>query len=277
MQAIGVVFDANPKVYYYEVSSDGWQSHDAVVVTTARGVELATVVQGANERREKEIEKGEILRLATAQDLLDYQANKDKASALVPDIRDAVRQHHLEMKICGVEYTLDKSKIIITYTAEDRVDFRELLKVLGAKYKARIEMHQVGNRDEVQYVGAMGICGRECCCKGFLGDFDKVSIKMAKNQGIALNPTKINGACGRLLCCLKYEDDTYREILARMPKMNSMVTTPDGKGKVVYNDILRERVTVAFERGEDVERQEYALADIRFTKVTVAPSSDGDE
>lgn len=277
MQAIGVVFGTNPKVYYYEVSDGRIQPHHAVVVTTARGVELATVVQGATEKKDKDVEKGEILRLATAQDMLDYQANVDGAKALMPEIRDAVRQQGLDMKICGVEYTLDRSKIIITYTAEDRVDFRELLKVLGAKYKARIEMRQVGNRDEVQYVGAMGICGRECCCKGFLGDFDKVSIKMAKNQGIALNPTKINGACGRLLCCLKYEDEAYKEILARMPKVNSIVVTPDGKGKVVYNDILRERVTVSFERGEDVERTEYPLADIKFTRVTVAPSSDDDE
>ncbi len=277
MQAIGVVFGTNPKVYYYEVSDEHIQPHDAVVVTTARGVELATVVQGATDKKDKEIEKGEILRLATAQDILDYQANIDSAKALIPEIKEVVRQQRLDMKICGVEYTLDKSKIIITYTAEDRVDFRELLKVLGAKYKARIEMRQVGNRDEVQYVGAMGICGRECCCKGFLGDFDKVSIKMAKNQGIALNPSKINGACGRLLCCLKYEDEAYKEILARMPKVNSMVITPDGKGKVVYNDILREKVTVSFERGEDVERTEYALADIKFTRVTVAPSSDDDE
>ena len=170
------------------------------------------------------------------------------------------------MKIGFITVNLDKNKIYVHYTADDRVDFRELIKVLGTKYKARIEMHQIGNRDETKQIGAIGVCGRVTCCKAFLNDFDKVSIKMAKNQNISLNPTRINGMCGRLLCCFKYEDEYYAEMQKKMPKVGSTITTPDGKGVVSANDFLREKVSVTFTKDETTEVKVYELSDLQVFK-----------
>jgi cell fate regulator YaaT (PSP1 superfamily) len=171
------------------------------------------------------------------------------------------------MKLSLIEYTLDRDKVIINYTAEGRVDFREIVKSLANKLKSRIEMHQIGSRDQVQCIGAMGVCGRECCCKSYLNDFDKVVIKMAKNQGLSLNPTKLNGMCGKLMCCLKYEDDFYAEVISRMPKVSQRVLTPDGEGETISLDILKEQVEVKFVRGEEVERKIYDLSDLQFSRV----------
>ena len=168
------------------------------------------------------------------------------------------------MKIGFITVSLDKKKINVNYTAEDRVDFRELIKILGTKYKARIEMRQIGNRDETKQIGAIGVCGRVTCCKAYLNDFDKVSIKMAKNQNISLNPNKINGMCGRLLCCFKYEDDFYSEMQKKMPKENSLVSTPDGKGTVSSRDFLKETVTVTFTKDDTTENKVYDLKDIQI-------------
>lgn len=267
MQVAGVLFDNNPKLYTFEADGE-YAIDDKVVVETARGVELGKVAQLTKDYVFSENEEIKpVLRKATSNDIQNFEENAKKANEFLPQIKNVISDLNLGMKICQVEYTLDKSKVIVTYTAEDRVDFRELIKILGAKLRTRIEMRQVGSRDEVQYIGALGICGRECCCKSFLGDFDKVSIKMAKNQGLALNPTKINGACGRLLCCLKYEDDFYKEISKKMPKVNSYVETPDGKAKVLYNDLMKEKVTVLFENDEDSEKKEYDLKNLSFSRV----------
>ena len=155
------------------------------------------------------------------------------------------------MKIVSVEYCLDASKVVIEFSAEDRVDFRELLKELASALKVRIELHQVGQRDEVKIIGGLGPCGEECCCVRFLKEFEHVTVKMAKNQGLSLSPTKISGLCGRLMCCLGYENKAYEEVLKRMPKLNSKLQTSKGFGQVVYNDILRERVSVKVQTGED--------------------------
>ena len=170
----------------------------------------------------------------------------------------------LDMKLSLIEYTLDREKVIVNYTAEGRVDFREIVKSLANKLKARIEMHQIGSRDEVQQKGAIGICGRECCCKAHLNDFDKVVIKMAKNQGLSLNPNNISGLCGKLLCCLAYENPYYVEVLKVMPKVNSTVSTPDGKGTVVYTDLLKKTVSVKFQSETSSEIKDFALEDIKF-------------
>ena len=158
-------------------------------------------------------------------------------------------------------------QLIINYTAENRVDFREIVKSLASKLKARIEMRQIGSRDQVQCMGAIGVCGRVCCCKAHLSDFDKVTIKMAKNQGLSLNPAKLNGMCGKLLCCLKYEDDVYAEVLDKMPKVGQRVSTPDGEGEAKSLDILHEEVEVLFVKGEETERKTYPLSDINFSKI----------
>ena len=171
------------------------------------------------------------------------------------------------MKLSLLEYTLDREKIIINYTAEGRVDFRDIVRSLATKLKVRVEMRQIGTRDQVQQMGAIGICGRVCCCKAHLDDFDKVVIKMAKNQGLSLNPSKLNGMCGKFLCCLKYEDDFYAEMLAKMPKVGQRVSTPDGEGETQSLDILHEQVEVKFVRGDEVERKIYPLADIQFSRI----------
>jgi cell fate regulator YaaT (PSP1 superfamily) len=182
---------------------------------------------------------------------------------LLPEIKKEVEALNLDMKVSFITTNLDRSKLIISYTADERVDFRTLIKVLAGKYKTKIEMRQIGNRDETKNIGAIAPCGRVCCCKAFLNDFDKISIKMAKNQNIALNPNRINGMCGRLLCCLKYEDEYYEEMQKKMPKINSTITTPDGKGVVTATDFLRETVSVTFTKDDSTEMKIYNLEDLK--------------
>jgi cell fate regulator YaaT (PSP1 superfamily) len=184
------------------------------------------------------------------------------ARKILPEIKNEANKLNLDMKIGFISTSLDKSKLCVYYTAEDRVDFRELIKVLGNKYKARIEMRQIGNRDEAKQIGAIGICGKVTCCKQFLSDFDKVSIKMAKNQNISLNPNKINGMCGRLLCCFKYEDEYYSEMQKKMTKLNSTINTPDGKATVASVDFLRETVTVNITKDDSTEQKKFTLEEI---------------
>ncbi len=167
------------------------------------------------------------------------------------------------MKFVDAEYTLDSSKVIINFTCEDRVDFRELVKELASILKTRIELRQIGIRDQAKIIGAIGNCGKECCCKMYLSDFDKVSIKMAKTQNLSLNPTKISGVCGRLMCCLAYENEFYAEIMSKMPKLNSKVKTKDGIGQVVYNDVLKERVVVKFVTEDSTKIESYAIDEIK--------------
>ena len=208
----------------------------------------------------------QIIRLATETDKKQNCENCKYARSLLPEIKKDVNKLNLNMKVGFISVSLDKSKINVNYTADDRVDFRELIKILGNKYKARIEMRQIGNRDETKQIGAIGVCGRVTCCKAFLNDFDKVSIKMAKNQNISLNPTKINGMCGRLLCCFKYEDEFYAEMQKKMPKENSFVITPDGKGTVLSRDFLKEKISVSFTKDDTTEIKVYDLKDIQISK-----------
>lgn len=279
MQVVGVTFSENPKTFYFLPNNLTVNVGDFVVVQPSRGLSLAKVclVKDAGKDFESENELLPIIRIATEQDKNTHIENEKQAKQITPRIKHIVKNCKLQMKIANVQYLLDKSKIIISYTAEDRVDFRELLKMLASEFKTRIELRQIGSRDEVQQVGAMGICGRICCCKSFLNDFDKVSIKMAKTQGIALNPNKINGACGRLLCCLKYEDDFYNEIISKMPKVASCVKTPDGEAVVQYNDILKQQVTVQFTKGEETERKVYELKDIVFSSIFKKSDDDSQE
>ena len=207
-------------------------------------------------------DKVEFVRLATREDYLSLCKNCRDAKLVLPEVKREAERLNLDMKIGFVAYNLDKTKLTVNYTAEGRIDFRELVKTLGAKYKIRIEMKQIGYRDETKLIGALGVCGRETCCKSFLSDFDKVSIKMAKNQGIALNPSRINGMCGRLLCCLKYEDEYYTEQQKKMPKTNSKVATPDGIGIVDSIDIFKEIVNVKFEKEDSFEIKTYTLSEL---------------
>ncbi len=260
---IGLTFNENPRILYYTTDQQ-FDLGSYLVVNTARGLEVGKV---SKYKEGGAPEPLNFVRIATEQDLNKVKENIEKAKTFMPVVKKEIAEFGLEMKLCLIEYTLDQEKIIINYTAENRVDFRDIVKSLATKLKARIEMHQIGTRDQVQCIGAIGICGRVCCCKAHLNDFDKVSIKMAKNQGLSLNPTKLNGMCGKLLCCLKYEDDLYAEVLARMPKQGQRVSTPDGEGEVKSLDVLHEQVEVMIVKGDESERKMYSLEEVKFSKI----------
>lgn len=262
MQVIEILLKSSPITVYSEDLSH--VKGEYVVVEYNESEELGIVKDKIQHDPDCEFVK--VLRTSTEQDKTRDCENCRYARSLLPEIKKSADKLGLDMKIGLVSSSLDRSKLIINYTADERVDFRELVKILGSKYKTRIEMKQIGNRDETKAIGAMGICGRVCCCKAFLSDFEKVSIKMAKNQNIALNPTRINGMCGRLLCCLKYEDEFYADMQNKMPKLNSVVTTPDGKGQVTATDFLKETVTVTFTKDDSTEVKIYDIKDITFKK-----------
>ncbi|MBQ8615600.1 MAG: hypothetical protein IJ415_03435 [Clostridia bacterium] len=264
MQSIELTLHNLPQTLYAVEDNNKYNKKDVVVVSVNGGLDLA-VVKDIIELKQ-DVEFVQIIRLATESDKKQNCENCKFARSLLPEIKQEAQKLNLNMKIGFISVSLDRNKINVNYTADDRVDFRELIKILGSKYKARIEMRQIGNRDETKQIGAIGVCGRETCCKAFLNDFDKVSIKMAKNQNISLNPNKINGMCGRLLCCFKYEDEYYAEMQKKMPKENSIVSTPDGKGVVTNRDFLKETVTVTFTKDDSTEVKVYDLKDIQFSK-----------
>ena len=261
MQTIELNLLNSPQIVYAIKNNDDHKINDVVIVSINGTQDIATIKNITDVKAD--VEYCEIVRLATEEDKKQNCENCKFARSLLPEIKQEAEKLNLNMKIGFISVSLDKSKINVNYTADDRVDFRDLIKILGSKYKSRIEMRQIGNRDETKQVGALGVCGRVTCCKAFLNDFDKVSIKMAKNQNISLNPNKINGMCGRLLCCFKYEDEYYAEMQKKMPKENSYVTTPDGKGVVTGRDFLRETVTVTFTKDESTEIKIYDLKDIQ--------------
>ncbi len=260
MQAIELNLLNHPYTLYSLTENINVKPKDLVVVSFSSSLELATVK--AKIETKPDVEFVEIVRLANENDKKQNCENCKLARSLLPEIKQEAQKLNLDMKIGFITISLDKSKISVSYTADDRVDFRELVKILSGKYKSRIEMRQIGNRDETKQIGAIGVCGKVTCCKQFLSDFDKVSIKMAKNQNISLNPNKINGMCGRLLCCFKYEDDYYSEMQRKMPKVNSLVSIPDGKGTVTNLDFLREIVTVTFTKDDTTEVKKYTLSEI---------------
>ncbi len=259
MQVTEILLYSTPESVF--VKPNNYKTNEQVVVSLSGSFEMGLV------KHDVEIDNPEltdVVRIATKEDKIIKCENCKLAKSYLPEIKKDAEKFGLDMKISSVGINLDKTKVIINYTADGRIDFRELVKGLGAKFKTRIEMKQIGNRDETKLVGAMGVCGQETCCKRFLNDFDKVSIKMAKNQNIALNPNRINGMCGRLLCCLKYEDEFYEEMQKRMPKIGFKVTTPDGSGVVNATDFLKETVSVSFTKDETSETKIYNLNDIKF-------------
>lgn len=263
MQVTEILLMNAPISVFAEVN-DEYKKNERVVVSNNGALDLGLVKEKVNIADETELVK--IMRHATKEDNIKNCENCKYTRSILPEIKQEAQKLGLEMKIGFISTNLDRSKLMVSYTSDGRVDFRELIKILGSKYKTRIEMRQIGNRDETKQIGAMGICGRETCCKSFLNDFDKVSIKMAKNQNIALNPTRINGMCGRLLCCLKYEDEFYEDMQKKMPKINSTVLTPDGKGTVTSVDFLKEKVTVNFTKDDTSEVKIYDLEEIQKDK-----------
>lgn len=239
-EIIGVRFKTVGKVYYFAANGIQAQVGDAAIVETARGVECGEVALANKEIPEEQITAPlkEVIRLATAEDLAVVAKNKKKEEDAFRICEEKIRFRKLDMKLVEVECTFDNSKLLFYFTAENRVDFRELVKDLASVFRTRIELRQIGVRDEAKLLGGLGICGREFCCKGYLGDFQPVSIKMAKEQGLSLNPAKISGACGRLMCCLAYEQKSYEYLNSITPQPGSVVRTPDGEGTVLEANVV---------------------------------------
>ncbi len=243
---VGVRFKKAGKVYYFNPGEIEIKTNDFAIVETARGVEFGEVVVGPREIKEEDIVAPlkDVIRVVTEEDIEIHEENKRKEKEAFEICLKKIEKHELEMKLIDVEYTFDNNKVIFYFTADGRVDFRELVKDLASIFKTRIELRQIGVRDESKMLGGIGPCGKSLCCATWLGDFEPVSIKMAKEQSISLNPSKISGICGRLFCCLKYEHDMYQEILDRLPGIGSIVETPHGEGVVIETNILLERVKV---------------------------------
>ena len=243
---VGIKFRSTPKVYYFDPKGIEFQENDGVIVETARGLEFATVSIPNKEVDESEIVQPlkPVVRKATEEDMKKVQKNlEDKVEAL-RITREKVADAGLNMKLVDAEYTFDRSKLIFYFTADGRVDFRELVRTLASVFRVRIELRQIYERDDTKMRGALAPCGRPCCCTTHLPDFEKVSIKMAKIQGLSLNPQKISGVCGRLMCCLKYENAYYSEVYKQMPKVGSKVHTQDGEGTVESNDLIKQTARV---------------------------------
>ncbi|PYI50200.1 PSP1 domain-containing protein [Paenibacillus flagellatus] len=243
---VGVRFKKAGKVYYFDPSDLPIQQEDAVIVETARGVEYGKVVIGKRTVGESDVvlPLKRVIRIADHSDAKLVDDNKQAARNAMVTCQDKIREHQLKMKLVDVEYTFDRNKIIFYFTAEGRIDFRELVKDLAGIFRTRIELRQIGVRDEAKMLGGIGPCGRILCCSSFLGDFEPVSIKMAKDQNLSLNPTKISGLCGRLMCCLKYEHDQYESGKQEMPKVGSIVITSMGNGKVIGLNVENRTVKV---------------------------------
>ncbi|WRS27273.1 stage 0 sporulation family protein [Oscillospiraceae bacterium MB08-C2-2] len=239
-QIIGVRFKSVGKIYYFDPVELEVTKGDRVIVETARGVECGDVVLSNREVEDDKVVQPlkRVLRKANQEDLLQLEANREKEVFALAVCNEKIRKHKLEMKLISVEYTFDNNKVLFYFTAEGRVDFRNLVKDLAAVLRTRIELRQIGVRDEAKILGGLGICGRPFCCATFLGEFQPVSIKMPKEQGLSLNPTKISGTCGRLMCCLKYEQNAYEDLLRTTPRVGAQVTTPEGPGVVTEVSLL---------------------------------------
>lgn len=268
-KVVGVRFRTAGKIYFFSPADFDVKRTDHVIVETARGVEYGYVVGDPREVPEDSIVSPlkPIIRIATPKDDEQALKNKDKEKEAFKICLEKIQKHGLVMKLIDAEYTFDNNKVLFYFTADGRVDFRELVKDLASVFRTRIELRQIGVRDETKILGGIGICGRPLCCHSYLSDFIPVSIKMAKEQNLSLNPTKISGVCGRLMCCLKNEEDTYEELNRSLPYVGDHVTTPDGrKGEVHSVNVLRQLVKVIVENGDDKEIEEYKASELKFKR-----------
>ena len=267
IRVIGVRFRTAGKIYFFDPVDFEIKRGDHVIVETARGIEFGTTVSGITEVEEDKVIQPlkPVIRIANERDKEQEAANKNKEKEAFQICLEKIRKHGLEMKLIDAEYTFDNNKVLFYFTADGRIDFRELVKDLASVFKTRIELRQIGVRDETKIVGGIGICGRPLCCHSYLSDFIPVSIKMAKEQNLSLNPTKISGVCGRLMCCLKNEEETYEELNRRLPSIGDFVTTDDGlKGEVQSVNVLRQLVKVVVEDGDEKEIKEYSVERLQF-------------
>ncbi|WP_017729534.1 PSP1 domain-containing protein [Halalkalibacterium ligniniphilum] len=251
---VGVRFKKAGKIYYFSPGEFDLPKGEAVIVETSRGVEFGNVVIERKTVGEHDVvlPLKQVIRVATQKDKLTVEENKEAAKKAYRVCVEKIAEHALEMKLVDVEYTFDRNKVLFYFTADGRIDFRELVKDLASVFRTRIELRQIGVRDEAKMLGGIGPCGRVLCCSSFLGDFEPVSIKMAKDQNLSLNPAKISGLCGRLMCCLKYENDMYESAKQELPDLGKMMDTPHGKGKVVGLNMLERLVQVELFEGERV-------------------------
>ncbi len=266
-EIISVRFKEGGKAYYFNPDGNQVAAGDQVIIETSRGTEFGTCVEGNHLIDEMELVSPlrPVVRIATPEDLENVEKNHEKEKKAFDICQKKIADHGLDMKLVDVEYNFDGSKILFFFTSDGRVDFRELVRDLASVFHTRIELRQIGVRDEAKMLGGLGVCGRPYCCNAFLEDFHPVSIKMAKTQNLSLNPTKISGACGRLMCCLKYEQDAYEDLLHRVPKQESLVETPDGVGTVTYVYLLREQAKVRLDNDPE-NPQIYNCADLKVIR-----------
>lgn len=266
---VGVRFKEAGKMYYFDPSGFPIQKNDHVIVETVRGVEYGRVITEVEQIDEKELVSPlkPVLRIADEADRWVYEQNQQKAGRAIGLAQAKIDEHGLPMKLIDAEYTFDSNKVIFYFSADNRIDFRELVKDLAGMFRTRIELKQIGVRDQAKMIGGLGPCGKETCCKQFMGEFEPVSIKMAKDQSISLNPSKISGLCGRLMCCLKFEQCVYEDKLTRLPRQGTVVHTPDGSGPIIGKETLTEtvRVKVRLEDGSD-EVRSYPIAECEVTR-----------
>ena len=265
---VGIKFKNSGKIYYFAPGKDTYAKGMGVIVETSRGPEYATVVIPLAEVGDDEIVSPlrPVIRIATERDEETVKRNEERRAGAIALAREKAEKCGLVMKIVDCEFAFDGSKVVFYFTADGRVDFRELVKELSAAFRQRIELRQIGIRDEIKLVGGIAPCGRECCCSSCMPDFKKVSIKMAKNQGLSLNPGKISGLCGRLMCCLSYENDYYAEACKKVPKVGNEVDTPDGKGHVVSVNMLKMEVKVKIEQKDAVTYRDFPVDEIKFRR-----------
>ena len=268
IEVVGVKFKNGNHIYSFDPNGLSLKQGDYVLVDTEKGVDLGVIIKEKEVVDASTLESAlkKVLKVAT-KDMVKKSEEYDKeAEKLYPVVKKIVKDCGLEMKIIKIEASYDNSRYIVNFTAENRVDFRDLVKKLAENLKKRVELRQIGSRDEVRMLGGFGPCGKICCCVQNMGEFDHVSMKMAKNQNLSLNPASISGLCGKLMCCIAYENPVYVEALKVMPKVGSFVSTKDGKGVVVFNDLLKREVDIKFEKGDDSEIKTYPLDQVVFKK-----------
>ena len=277
VKIVGVKFSNSCKIYYFDPKEESYKLGEGVIVDTARGTEYGVIAVEPKEVSESEIVSPlkPITKRASKKDVQRMEENNKKVPQVIEIAKKEVEKSGLDMKITGAEFPFDNSKIIIYFTAPARIDFRELVKSLATALHHRIDLRQIGSRDEAKLLGGIAPCGRVCCCNSFLPDFKTVSIKMAKNQGLSLNPSKISGLCGRLMCCLEYENEPYADAYKKMPKVGSEVTTPDGKATVISNNMLKMLVkTKTVMKDGSVTYKDYSIDEIKFKKNKAAEDAE---
>ncbi len=268
MEIVGIRFKETGKVYYFDPKGIVMQLGDKAIVETARGLECGEVALANKNVKEENIVQPlkRVMRKATEADIKKVEENKQKEKDAFIQCEEKIAEHKLEMKLVDVEITFDNSKILFYFTSDGRVDFRELVKDLAGLFRTRIELRQIGVRDEAKMIGGIGICGRPFCCSSYLNGFQPVSIKMAKEQGLSLNPVKISGVCGRLMCCLKYEQEAYLDLLRTTPKVNAIVSTDEGRGIVIDQNLLTGKLTVRLDKDPDAAPQVFKVGEVKVIK-----------